>query len=86
MPPVQFINTEDDFLMIQASVFILANWRFYFLHLICAFSEKKPKKPTKRKKKKKKEHPRNTNYPELLFFWWVDSMEDYTYLLIAQFL
>lgn len=45
MSPVQFRNTEDDFLMIQVSIFILASWRFYFPPLICAFCERK--KPNK---------------------------------------
>lgn len=53
MSPVQFKNTEDDFLMIQLSIFILGSWGFCLLHLICAFCEGK-------KKPKPQQNPQNS--------------------------
>lgn len=86
MPPVQFINTEDDFIMIQVSIFILASWRFCVLHLIHAFCEGKKKNKLKPKPQTKKQNSLEMPIILSFFSWWVDSMEDYTYLLIAQFL
>lgn len=78
MPPVQFRNTEDDFLMIWVSIFILASSRFYFLHLVCAFREEKINQ--------KKWNSLETPITQSFFFWGIVSMEDYTHLLITQFL
>lgn len=49
-------------------------------------SVKKKKKKLKPKPQTKKRN--SLEMPIILSFssWWVDSMEDYTYLLIAQFL